>query len=49
MGIGMCYFLFHIFAGQIKEVSTTATILFWLPNVLAVLLAFYLFRKARYK
>ncbi len=50
MGIGMGYFLFHIFAGQIKDdTSILATTLFWLPNVLAVIIAIWLFRRARYK
>lgn len=50
MGIGMAYFLFHIFAGQIKDdTSSLATTLFWLPNILAIIIAIWLFRKARYK
>lgn len=50
MGIGMSYFLFHIFAGQIKsDTSHTATILFWLPNILALILGIWLFKKARSK
>ncbi len=50
MAIGIGYFLFHIFAGKIRdESSDTATILFWLPNILSVILAIWLFRKTRYK
>jgi lipopolysaccharide export LptBFGC system permease protein LptF len=50
LAIGMSYFLFHIFAGQIKdETSNLSTILFWLPNVLALILGVWLFRKARSK
>lgn len=50
MAIGMGYFLFHIFAGQVRdETSNTAAILFWLPNILSVILAIWLFRRARYK
>jgi len=50
LAIGMGYFLFHIFAGQIRdETSNLAAILFWLPNVLAVIIAIWLFRRARYK
>jgi len=49
MAIGMGYFLFHIFAAQTKDASTTSFILFWMPNVLALILSLYLFRKARYK
>lgn len=48
MGIGMGYFLFHIFAGQIRDNnSNLATILFWLPNVLALIIGLWLFRRAR--
>jgi lipopolysaccharide export LptBFGC system permease protein LptF len=50
MAIGMGYFLFHIFAGQIKdETSNVSTILFWLPNVLALIIGLWLFRRARSK
>lgn len=48
--IGLGYFLFHIFASQIKDDSSnTATILFWLPNLLALILGVWLFRRARSK
>lgn len=50
LAIGMGYFLFHIFAGQIKdETSNVSTILFWVPNFLALILGIWLFRKARSK
>jgi len=50
IAIGLGYFLFHIFAGQIKDdTSMLPTILFWLPNVLAVIIAVWLFRRARFK
>lgn len=50
MVIGMGYFLFHIFAAQIKDdTSNLANTLFWLPNILAVIIAIWLFRRARYK
>ncbi len=50
MAIGIGYFLFHIFAGQVKDdTSSVATILFWLPNILSVILAVWLFRRARFK
>lgn len=50
LAIGLGYFLFHIFAAQIKsDTSSTATILFWLPNILALILGLWLFRKARSK
>ena len=50
MAIGIGYFLFHIFAGQIKEdTSLTPIILVWLPNVISASLAIWLFRRARYK
>ncbi len=48
--IGLGYFLFHIFAGQNKdESSNTATILYWLPNILALIIGLWLFRRARSK
>ncbi|MGJ8657837.1 MAG: LptF/LptG family permease [Akkermansiaceae bacterium] len=48
--IGLGYFLFHIFAGQIRdETSNVSTILFWLPNALALILGIWLFRRARSK
>lgn len=47
LGIGLCYFLFHIFANQSKDSGTTTTIMYWAPNVLALLLGIYLFRRAR--
>jgi len=50
IAIGMGYFIFHIFAGQIKdETSNLSTILFWLPNLLALILGLWLFRRARSK
>lgn len=50
IAIGLGYFLFHIFAGQIKDdTSSVATILFWLPNVLALIIGLWLFRRARSK
>jgi lipopolysaccharide export system permease protein len=50
MAIGMCYFLFHIFAGQIEDDSSDlSTILFWLPNALALIIGLWLFRRARSK
>lgn len=46
--IGLGYFLFHIFADQVDaESGNLATILYWMPNVLALLLGIYLFRRAR--
>lgn len=48
--IGLGYFLFHIFAGQNRnEASNTATILYWLPNFLALIIGIWLFRRARSK
>ena len=48
LAIGMGYFLFHIFAGQIRdETSNVAAILFWLPNVLALIIGLWLFRRAQ--
>lgn len=47
LGIGLCYFLFHIFANQSKDSGTTTILLYWAPNVLALILGIYLFRRAR--
>ncbi|SHJ81086.1 lipopolysaccharide export system permease protein [Rubritalea squalenifaciens DSM 18772] len=47
LGIGLCYFLFHIFANQSKDANTTTAILYWMPNVLALVLGIILFRRAR--
>lgn len=48
--IGLAYFMFLIFAGKNKEdASTLSTFLFWLPNVLALIIGLWLFRKARFK
>jgi len=50
LAIGLGYFLFHIFAGQIKDdTSNVSTILFWLPNILALIIGLWLFRRARFK
>lgn len=47
LGIGLAYFIFHIFADNTKEKDgNLATLLFWLPNVLALLLGIYLFRRS---
>lgn len=46
--IGLGYFLFHIFANQVDaESANLATTLYWMPNVLALFLGIYLFRRAR--
>lgn len=46
--VGLCYFLFHIFAGQSSSGSlSTSTFLYWLPNILALILGIYLLRRAR--
>jgi lipopolysaccharide export system permease protein len=48
LAIGMGYFLFHIFANQSDSESTqVSTILYWLPNILALIIGVYLFRRAR--
>ena len=48
--IGLGYFLFHIFASQIEDdTSTVSTILFWLPNILALIIGVWLFRRFRSK
>lgn len=48
--IGLGYFLFHIFANQSEEGNEQlATILYWLPNILALLLGIFLFRRASRK
>lgn len=48
--VGLSYFLFHIFANESSGNSgMTPTILYWTPNVLALLLGLFLLRKARRK
>jgi len=48
--IGLGYFLFHIFASEIEDdTSTVSTILFWLPNILALIIGVWLFRRFRSK
>lgn len=48
LAIGLGYFLFHIFANQTDSDSASiATILYWMPNVLALFLGIMLFRRAR--
>ncbi|MFC5049987.1 LptF/LptG family permease [Rubritalea spongiae] len=48
LAIGMGYFLFHIFANQSDSESTQiSTLLYWLPNFLALIIGIYLFRRAR--
>ncbi len=48
LAIGLGYFLFHIFANQSDEYSgNVATILYWLPNALALILGVFLFHRAR--
>ena len=48
--IGLGYFLFHIFAKQIEDdTSTISTILFWLPNILALIIGIWLFRRFKSK
>ncbi len=48
--IGLGYFLFHIFAGQIEDdTSKLSTFLFWLPNILALIIGTWLFRRFRSK
>lgn len=48
LAIGLGYFLFHIFANQSDSDSAQlATILYWLPNALALLIGIYLFKRAR--
>jgi len=50
IGIGLCYFLFHIAADQVKgKEGDLATILFWTPNILALIIGGWLFRRARSK
>lgn len=50
LAIGLGYFLFHIFAAKIKdESSMLATILFWLPNILALIIGLWLFHRAKSK
>jgi lipopolysaccharide export LptBFGC system permease protein LptF len=46
--IGMSYFLFTVLADDFKTDAGAMTML-WLPNVLCVLLGFYLFRRARFR
>jgi len=48
--IGLGYFLFHIFASQIEDdASVVSTILFWLPNILALIIGIWLFRRFKSK
>ncbi|MFC4995415.1 LptF/LptG family permease [Rubritalea tangerina] len=48
LAIGLGYFLFFIFANQSDADSAQlATILYWLPNALALMIGIYLFRRAR--
>ncbi|MFT5881733.1 MAG: lipopolysaccharide export LptBFGC system permease protein LptF [Crocinitomicaceae bacterium] len=50
IAIGLGYFLFHIFAGKSDSDSgNLATILYWMPNILALILGIYLFLRARRK
>lgn len=49
LGIGLLYFLFHIFADQSKSAGPLNTLLYWSPNILALILGIYLFRRARFK
>ncbi len=50
LALGLGYFLFHIFAGQTKsDGSIGSTILFWLPNIIALIIGLWLFRRARFK
>lgn len=49
IGIGLLYFLFHIFADQSKSTGPLNTLLYWTPNILALFLGLYLFRRARFK
>lgn len=48
--VGLCYFLFHIFANESNGSSGIGpTILYWTPNILALLLGLYLLRRVRRK
>lgn len=48
LAIGLGYFLFHIFAKKSDtDASDLATTLYWLPNILAVFIGVFLFRRAR--
>lgn len=48
LGIGLGYFLFHIFAKQSDaDYPQLATALYWLPNILALILGVFLFKRAR--
>lgn len=46
--IGVAYFMFTVLVDQFKTESS-AVIVLWTPNLLCVLLGFYLFRRARFR